>query len=156
MNRILQSLAKAAGLTAAVLTLTLMLAAAPTLAGGDPGGPPESPATLTLDAFTLTHDKSVVFAGTLTCLQAADVTIDMRVQQGPEAHFVSVFQQATVQCAPGIAYPIDLVFDPVHPALFHPGALVVGIELEGWTVPDEQGEGTYFTQFGIVDVKVAF
>ena len=156
MTCILQPLRKIVALMVAVVTLTLMLAAPAALAGGDPGSPGPSPATLTLDTFTLSRDGSVRFTGTLTCLEAADVTIDMRVQQGPVARFVSVHEETHVHCEQGVIYPVELTFDPVHPTRFHPGLLVVGIELEGWTIPDEQGNGTNFTQFGIVDVQVSF
>jgi hypothetical protein len=152
MSHLLRAFVKLLGLVVAVV-LTLTVVSPSAMAGGEPG---PSPATLTLDAFTLTPDKSVSFAGTLTCLQAADVTIDMRIQQGPEARFVSVHQQAQIHCEAGGAYPVDLVFDPVHPALFHPGAIMVGIELEGRTVPDEQGNSTNFNQFGVVDIKIRF
>ena len=157
MPRYVGTLARIFGLTAAVLALTVAFASPSALAAGDPGGGPgESYAELTLDDFTLTEDMAVVFTGTLTCITPADVTISMAVQQGPPARFVSVYQAAQLDCEPGIAYPVILTFDPVHPALFHPGTLTVGIEMVGWTVPDDQGNGYYFQQFGVVEIDVRF
>ena len=140
------------GVPLAVLALGLMLAlsASPARAAGEGGGEPgPSPVNLALDAFTLDRAAgSVAFAGTTTCAEGAEVLVSMAVQQGPVQRFVEVRQVAKFRCEAGTATPVELLFAP-EPGRFHPGAIVVGIELEAWT-----DGGTYLTQFGIVDRRV--
>jgi len=138
-------------LTALVLGLLLLSpsanAAPPGGGGGEPG---PSPVNMTLDGFTLSRDGSVLFTGTVTCDVAADVHIGMNAQQGPERRYVSVLGSAKVGCEAGTANPIEILFDP-EPGRFRRGTLTVGIELDAVTRPDEHGNSTQITQFGIVD-----
>ena len=148
----IKALFRVLGLPLTLLALAAILATPSALAGGDPTGP--SPVDLTLDGFALTKDGAVVFNGTVVCRQAADVAIQMVVQQGPVSRFVDVRHVTELGCDAGTAAPIEVVFAPEHPGRFHPGAITVGIELDACTVPDANGDGVCINQFGIVDREV--
>ena len=141
------------GAVLSMIVLGLMLLAPTASAaplGGEGGGgePGPSPVTLTLDAFTLLRDGSVLFTGTVTCDLAADVFITFSAQQGTIHHYVSVPGSAKLGCEAGTSNPLEVLFAPER-GRFHPGTLTIGIELDACTRPDDSGNGVCINQFGI-------
>ena len=140
-------LARSLGLVALVLVLGLVVAqGARAAGGGDPGDP--APVRLELGNFGLDQDGAVVFTGTLTCTEAADVFIADWTTQASGRATVSASGSAFVSCAAGEVVPITIVAAPEQ-YRFRPGTIeMIGLELEYWTAT------SYGQMLGFVDWDV--
>src|SRR5262245_57763057 len=94
------------------------------------GGPGEEPPVhLELGNFGIDRGGAILFTGTLTCTQDADVVISDWVSQQFGPRTVSAGASLTTHCAVGQAIPVELAAAPSD-GRFIPGETWIGLEVE--------------------------
>jgi hypothetical protein len=140
-------LARLIGIVALTLVIGLTVAGS-ARAGGGPGPGDEPPVHLDLGNFGLDKAGAIVFTGTLTCKEAADVYISTWMSQASGRAVVSAGGGAFVSCAAGDVLPVTIVAAPEQ-YRFHPGTIeMIGLEVDYMTATG------YGNLFGFVDWDV--
>ena len=140
-------LARLIGIVALTLVIGLSVADSARAAGG-PGPGEEPPVHLDLGNFGIDKDGAIVFTGTLTCNEAADVWISTWMSQASGRAVVSAGGSQYLTCAAGEVLPVTIVAAPEQ-YRFHPGTIeMIGLEVDYMTATG------YGNLFGFVDWDV--
>jgi hypothetical protein len=119
------------------LALILGLSFARTADAAPPPGPGEQPPVrMELGSFGIDRFGAILFTGTLTCTQDAEVVFSDWISQEVGARTVTAGATLSTHCAVGQVIPVSLAAAPAD-GRFVPGEVWIGLELEYWTTTSQ-------------------